>query len=194
MINLQSDSSGYRSKPALPWLGVLVSLLALSVGCTTTPQDRAATSSATTSVTTGEVTGTADAEVTETSTDAPTGTDEDPAITHATDASKDHPSLDSRLVGLLNAENRTDYAASRDLDLRNGSVLVVVELRPNRSLPPDFDADVRARHENLVQAWVPLDELGVLADHANVRFVRPPHEPATDSPSMEDSPNDASNT
>jgi hypothetical protein len=105
-----------------------------------------------------------------------------------------HPSLDSRLVGLLTADNRTAYADSHDLDLRNDSVLVVLELRPNRSLPTEFDVTVRARHENLVQARVPLDSLVTLAEHPNVSYVRPPREPAADSLSREDSPNDTNIT
>lgn len=110
-------------------------------------------------------------------TEQPAATEQSPTTT----LSQKYPSLDSRLVGLVDAENRTRYADEHDLRVGNGSVLVVVELRENRSLPTSFDLDVDARHDRLVQVWTPIDRLVALAEHDDVSFVRPPREPVADS-------------
>jgi hypothetical protein len=140
---------------------VVVGLLVVASGCVTVPS--APTTDAPTTTTPENTTTT------------------EPTRANTTDRPDQHPSLDSRLVGLLDAENRTRYADERDLRVRNGSVLVVVELRENRSLPSEFDLDVTARHDRLVQAWTPIDRLAALAAHENVSFVRPPREPVADS-------------
>lgn len=133
-------------------------------------------------------------------TDIPDGTTTDTlgsnaTLTHGSNVTigeGDQPAaLESRLYGLVTAENRTAYAAARGLDLRNGSVLVVVELRPGRELPASFDVTVRSRYENLVQAFVPVGDLVPIAEHGNVSFVRTPHEPVTDAPSLSTSPTSA---
>lgn len=88
-----------------------------------------------------------------------------------------HPALESVLVRLIAAENRTAFAREHGLRLRDGRVLVVVELAKGRTLPDGFDVDVAARHDSLVQATVEVDELSALAAHRNVSFVRTPREP-----------------
>lgn len=113
----------------------------------------------------------------------------DATLTHApnvTPGKGDQPdALESGLYGLVVAENRSAYAATRDLRLRNGSVLVVVELHEGKPLPREFDLDVRTTYENLVQAFVPVDDLVPLAEHGNVSFVRTPREAAPGSPSVD---------
>lgn len=110
-------------------------------------------------------------------------------LTHAPDATPgkgDQPdALESRLYGLVVAENRSAYAAARDLRLRNGSVHVVVELHEGKPLPREFDLDVRTTYENLVRAFVPVDDLVPVAEHGNVSFVRTPREAAPGSPSID---------
>lgn len=91
------------------------------------------------------------------------------------------PGLESRLYDLVVAENRTAHAEARGLRLRNGSVLVVVELRPGSELPSEFDLTVRTRYENLVQVYAPVGDLVPIAEHENVSFVRTPREPAADA-------------
>jgi hypothetical protein len=85
-----------------------------------------------------------------------------------------HPALESVLVRLIAAENRTAFAADHDLRLRDGKVLVVIELVEGESIPGGFEVDVTSSHDELVQAYVPIDELSALAEHRNVSFVRTP--------------------
>lgn len=97
-----------------------------------------------------------------------------------------HPSLSSALAGLPEADDRAAYAERHGLALRNGSVLVVVELRAGRDLPAGFDVTVEVRAGDDVQARVAVGDLVALAEHENVSFVRPPHRPVehggTESP------------
>lgn len=95
--------------------------------------------------------------------------------------------LDSRLYGLVTAENRSVYASNHSLRFENGSVLAVIELRPNRTLPTGFDGRVRARYDNLVQSEIPVCDLVPISEHRNVSFVRPPAEPEPAEPSIEGS-------
>lgn len=100
-----------------------------------------------------------------------------PTVTDGGEASPTkHPSLESVLVRLIAAENRTAFAEDHGLRLRDGQVLVVIELVEGESLPDGFDVDVTASHDELVQAYVAVDELTALAEHRNVSFVRTPRE------------------
>ncbi|NEU58432.1 hypothetical protein [Halorussus sp. MSC15.2] len=123
-----------------------------------------------------------------------TTTPDGPPTDDGENATKKHPSLDSRLVRLLNATNRSAYAARNGLTFGNGSVLVVVELRQNRTLPAGFAADVRTRHGRLVQASVPASTLRSLAEHTNVSYVRPPRQPVTEAPPQETPGNDTTHS
>lgn len=106
--------------------------------------------------------------------------------TSGSDESADPPAhLESILYGLVEAENRTAYASSRDLELRNDSVLVVVELREGAEVPREFDFEVEKRHENLVQSYVRVCHLVPISEHENVSFVRMPRRPAPDQPSAD---------
>ncbi|MFC4448599.1 hypothetical protein [Halorussus aquaticus] len=157
---------------------IVAALLLLTAGCTAGPS---ATSTSTAPPTADSATATST---------APDG----PPTDDGENATKRHPSLDSRLVRLLNATDRSAYAARNGLTFRNGSVLVIVELRQNRTLPAGFTEDVRTRHGRLVQASVPASTLRSLADHANVSYVRPPRQPVTEAPSQETPGNDTTNS
>lgn len=104
--------------------------------------------------------------------------------TSGSSESADQPAhLESILYGLVEAQNRTAYASSRNLKLRNDSVQVVVELRQGAGIPHEFDVEVESRHENLVQSYVRVCHLVPLSEHENVSFVRSPRRPAPDQPS-----------
>lgn len=171
---------------------VLVGAVVLLAGCTTGDP---ATATRTPSTTTGSVAASTDAPG---STAAPTGAPDSTATTAAAGENRtvvhaptatlgkgDQPAaLESRLYGLVTAENRTAYADSRRLDLRNGSVRVVVELRDGAELPASFDLTVESRYERLVQVFAPVDGLVPLADHGNVSYVRTPREAQPGEPSL----------
>lgn len=82
------------------------------------------------------------------------------------------PGLESVLFQLVSADDRETFARERGLELRDGRVLVVVELRAGRTFPADEQADVRRRFDGEVQAYLPIDRLVPLAEHGNVSFVR----------------------
>lgn len=86
-------------------------------------------------------------------------------------------SLDSRLAALYAATDRADYADTHGLAYADGRVAVVIELRPGGELPREYDVAVTARHDELVQATVPVDDLPDLAREDDVKYVRPPHQP-----------------
>lgn len=100
--------------------------------------------------------------------------------------SKRHPSLESTLAELVDADDREDFADERGLTLRDGRVEVVVELQAGRELPEEFDVGVQSRHEHLLQAFVAVDDLVPLSEHENVSYVRLPHHAQPD-----DSPTDS---
>lgn len=87
------------------------------------------------------------------------------------------------LAGYLDADNRSAYADERGLRTRDGRVEVVVELRDGRSLPDAYDVTVTAAHDDLVQAYVAVEDLRALAADENVSEVRAPNRPATDAAS-----------
>jgi len=95
----------------------------------------------------------------------------------ATPTPSNHPDLDSRLYGLVVADDRSDYADREGLIYENNSVQVVIELEPGASLPTRGDIVVELRHDNLVQGFVSVEALIPLARDNNVSAVRPPTEP-----------------
>lgn len=86
--------------------------------------------------------------------------------------------LDSRLIGLLNASDRSSYADEHGLDMQEGRVRVVVELDRGTDLPAEGNWTVEQRYttddKTLVQALVSPDELWRLSGLDRVRRVRPP--------------------
>jgi hypothetical protein len=93
----------------------------------------------------------------------------------------DSPNVADVLVGLVRAEDRAAYAATTDLDYRDGRVLVVVELVPDGELPTGVPLDVVARGATSVEAYVDPDEIPRLAAAQDVRVVRPPRSTAPQS-------------
>lgn len=87
--------------------------------------------------------------------------------------------LDDRLVGLVEADDRSAYAADAELVHDDGRVLVVVELRSGGDLPSSPSVDVERRHESLVEGRVAVDDLPSLATADGVEYVRPPRAPVT---------------
>lgn len=85
-----------------------------------------------------------------------------------------HPKLESVLVRLVGAENRSTFAEEHGLELRDERVLVVIELRSGQELPDGYQIDVQARHGDDVQAYVAVDDLPAVAGHGDVSFVRAP--------------------
>lgn len=108
---------------------------------------------------------------------SPTATPE-PATDTATTTDIPPPELDSRLVSLQAAANRTMYAERHGLDLQNGRVLVVVELADG-TFPNGIDIRRQVTREGEVLGYVPVDQLNALAGSPNVTAVRPPERGVT---------------
>lgn len=87
-----------------------------------------------------------------------------------------HPSLESTLFELVRAENRTAFATEHGIDVRDGRVLVVVELENGTDLPDGYDPAVASEFGTSVEAYVDIDDLVSLAGEGNVRVVRTPTE------------------
>lgn len=90
----------------------------------------------------------------------------------------DRAGMESRLAGLVAADDRAAYAAEHGLDYGDGRVAVVVTLADGATFPEGHGAAVDLAHERTVQANVPVDELDSLAAHGNVTYVRLPREPS----------------
>jgi len=101
----------------------------------------------------------------------------DPGSPQASDRKSGPPALSTTLYGLVNADNRSHYAATNDLSLRNESVFVTITLREGRELPTGVPVDIQARAGSSVDAYVPIDTLVVLARHDNTTSVTPPESP-----------------
>ena len=86
----------------------------------------------------------------------------------------DCPRLDTQLSRLARATDAAGAALAADLEYRDGSVHVVIELLEGRGLPPGYTVTVEARYANLVDAWVSTQELCPLAAEDTVLAIRPP--------------------
>jgi hypothetical protein len=88
------------------------------------------------------------------------------------------PNVSSTLHRLAEADDREAFAAAHGIDLRDGRVVVVVELRGRSTLPDGYDATVQQTAtvggETFVQAWVPVDRVVPLAEEPGVAYVRLP--------------------
>lgn len=82
--------------------------------------------------------------------------------------------LESQLAQLARAADPAAFAASAQLDLRNGAVLVVVELQSGASLDDLHGMTIEQRSGDLLQARVPVARLCELASDVKVRQVRRP--------------------
>lgn len=148
--------------------------LGLGAGCLGTPPERNAgrpASSVTRTTTAEATTDSAEASVTETPGSTPP---------------VDDPRLADVLVGLVRAEDRAAYAASENLDYRDGRVRVVVELESGAEPPSDVSLERVVRTDDAVEASVRPDDLPRLAAAPGVRVVRPPRSSTALQPSDPD--------
>lgn len=152
-----SDHEHWTRRTAVVTLGTL-----LGTGCLGTPP-----------APTGGDESATEADPTNSVTETPTATTELPVETTETPP-VDSPKVADVLVGLVRAEDRTAYAAERNLDYRDGRVLVVIELTSNTEPPTVVPLDVVARGGDAVEAYVDPDDIPALAAAENVRVVRPP--------------------
>lgn len=101
-----------------------------------------------------------------------------PTTTNRTEAGT--ASRSSKLASLLHeiaqSSDPEATADARELQTRDGRVLVVIELRPDRDIPSNVDVVVTSRTEGGTFAYVEYDDLGTVASHRNVSRVRPPRE------------------
>jgi len=86
--------------------------------------------------------------------------------------------LDSELVRLMNATNKEQFAERSNIEYRNGTVQVVVELEYGVNMPRGYNF-TRQRHytgqgKNLAQAYIPVDALRSLSNESVVERVRLP--------------------
>jgi hypothetical protein len=85
-----------------------------------------------------------------------------------------HPGLESVLARLVQSDNRTAFAEEHGLQVRDGRVLVVVELENGTDLPDGYDLNVTSRYGTEIQAYVAVDDLLALVEEEVVRVVRTP--------------------
>lgn len=78
------------------------------------------------------------------------------------------------MKGLIESSNRTEYAATHELRLRDDTVLARIELRDNKQLPGSVSVQIDSRYQNIVLGYVDISDLSELADHQNVSRVAAP--------------------
>jgi len=124
----------------------------------------------------------------------PTATASDATATATATPAEPPAALDSRLAGLVAAQNRSAYATDSGLDYESdagtagtadeggdGRVRGVVVLEANATLPEGYDLELLARADGLVEVRVAVDDLHALASEDGVRQVRPPRTPGADA-------------
>lgn len=88
------------------------------------------------------------------------------------------PNVSSTLLELVGADDREAFAAAHGIELRDGRVVVVVELRGRSTVPEGYDVTAQQTATvdgaTFVQATVPVDELVPLSDDPGVAYVRLP--------------------
>lgn len=87
--------------------------------------------------------------------------------------------LASPLPGLVAAEDRAAYAREHDLEYRDGTVMVEVEIVAGGEPPDQYLFTVISEGDRTVVAYVAVEDLVDLALDDSVRIVRPPAEPQT---------------
>jgi hypothetical protein len=91
---------------------------------------------------------------------------------------KTSSNVSSTLRGLVEADDRESFAAAHGIDLRDGRVVVVVELRGRSTVPDGYDVTVQqtatVSGETVVQARVPVDDVVPLSEEPGVAYVRLP--------------------
>lgn len=101
-----------------------------------------------------------------------------PAPTDQTTTAAKSPNVSSTLLQLVDADDRAAFASAHGIDLRDGRVVVVVELRGRSTVPDGYDVTVQQTAtvdgETFVQALVPVDDVVPLAADPGVTYVRLP--------------------
>ena len=99
-------------------------------------------------------------------------------------AREDYPALQGQLFELATDQGTNAASGSRaNLTVENNQVRVVLEASEAQSTDvlrwavEALHGRVETTHENLVQAWVPVDALLTLAEHPRVAFIRAPVRP-----------------
>ncbi len=90
---------------------------------------------------------------------------------------KSAPKLESVLYDLFRAQGKLSFAKTRNLEVVDGRVLVVLELNDEQyKLPIEFGIEA-TRAGKLLQAQVEIDKLLELTDDPGVRLIRTPQKP-----------------
>lgn len=83
-------------------------------------------------------------------------------------------SVDSRLQQVAKSDNPEQMAQQLNIPFQNGMVKVRIQLQKNKSIPNEFNLEIESRADNLVLAWIDVEQLTHLAKHENVTFIRQP--------------------
>jgi hypothetical protein len=84
---------------------------------------------------------------------------------------KENPKVSSVLTQLIAAPDRTSFANTNALKLKDNMVFVTLQLADkNFQLPREITQET-ARYENLVDAYVVIDTLPTLAENPAIRFI-----------------------
>lgn len=102
---------------------------------------------------------------------APTPTTNTPMETPSYD--KPPSGLDTTLYELVQADNRTAFAATHQLSLHDQTVMVEIRLRENRSIPDSPALTVTDRYDRVIEARVNVDGLISLANDESIAQIRP---------------------
>jgi hypothetical protein len=94
--------------------------------------------------------------------------------------------LSQPLQELAAANNPEEYAANHGITYRNGSVEVVIELSEEMNLTESYGVNIESQFEHqgtiLVQGFVPVDQLSLVANDSAVDKVRLPNTGVADNP------------
>lgn len=94
---------------------------------------------------------------------------------------EDYPNLETRLFEISIAKNALEYAEKHGLDYKEGKVRVEIEfISSTESLPAGYTFEVELQYENIVQAFVPVEQLRSLSKESQVRAIKVPLQPIKD--------------
>lgn len=90
-------------------------------------------------------------------------------------------SYDPGLDEVIESDDPSQTAETSGLTYRNGSVLLVLEMRGDDDLPDGYGVQVVQEYTDgkttLVEGYVPVDNIRRIANHSAVRYVRTPAQP-----------------
>lgn len=94
--------------------------------------------------------------------------------------------LDSNIKGLIESSDRKEYAKNHSIDYKNGKAKLVVEVKKNTDIPTGYNIsnvmEYTGQDQNLLQGYIPVDQIKSLSGEENVKNIRLPMEaqPAND--------------